>query len=166
MDCIETGVEAWSEGTGIDSEEAKGAPLSPNCNHGYGDSEKFGDNSARKNDPGPERLRSTVYIRQSLMDCIETGVEAWSEGTGIDSGEAKRAPLSPNCNHGYGDSEKFGDNSDRKNNPGPERLRSTVYIRQSLKDCIETGVEAWSEGTGIDSEEAKRAPLSPNFNHE
>jgi hypothetical protein len=33
-------------------------------------------------------------------------------------------------------------------------------------DCIETGVEAWSEGTGIDSEEAKRAPLSPNFNHE
>nr|WP_222591817.1 hypothetical protein [Paenibacillus xylanexedens] len=42
-------------------------------------------------------------IKTIPNDCIETGVEARSGGTGIDSGEAKRAPLSPNFNHGNGD---------------------------------------------------------------
>ncbi|MDM5277365.1 hypothetical protein QUF95_08220 [Paenibacillus silvae] len=56
------------------------------------------------------------------MKCTETGVEARSGGTGIDSEEAKRSPLSPNFNHGYGDSKKLGDNSDRKNDPEPERM--------------------------------------------
>ncbi|MFB8374439.1 hypothetical protein [Paenibacillus taichungensis] len=68
--------------------------------------------------------------------------EARSEGTGIDSEEAKRSPLSPNFNLIKGYSKKFGDNSDQKNDPGPERVNNKVFYTnhpQRRRDHHENG---------------------------
>ncbi|MEC0129053.1 hypothetical protein [Paenibacillus pabuli] len=47
---------------------------------------------------------------------------------GIDSVEAKRSPLSPSFPLREGESQKLGDNSDRKNDPDSERSATEYRI--------------------------------------
>ncbi|MEY8745620.1 hypothetical protein AB9M62_40940 [Bacillales bacterium AN1005] len=82
---------ARSRGNGIDSEEASTRSLHKDLLH-----------------------KNNLILPKLLFG-------ARSGGNGIDSEEAKRSPLSSHFHLMRGDSKKCKDNSDRKNDPLPER---------------------------------------------